>query len=125
MVSSEDAVKTLTKVGEYWMAVPERAVEAQNRLVAGYMDLWMSSMKRMMGEAAPPAAEPDPRDKRFTDPDWSDNQFFDFLKQLYLITSRWAERWPTTPRASTRARARRRRSTSSRSPAHWRRPTSS
>ena len=46
----QDAVKTLTKVGEYWMAVPERAVEAQNRLVAGYMDLWMSSMKRMMGE---------------------------------------------------------------------------
>ena len=44
----------------------------------------------MMGEPAAPAAEPEPRDRRFVDPDWKENQFFDFLKQLYLITSRWA-----------------------------------
>ena len=29
-----------------------------------------SSMKRMMGEPAKPAAEADPRDRRFADPDW-------------------------------------------------------
>ncbi len=86
-----DAVRTLTKVGEYWMGEPERAVEAQNRLVAGYLDLWASSLKRMVGEPASPAAEPEARDKRFTDPAWRSNQFFDFVMQFYLITSRWAE----------------------------------
>jgi polyhydroxyalkanoate synthase len=86
-----DSVKTLAKVAEYWMSEPERALEAQNRLLTGYLGLWASSMKRMMGESASPAAEPDTRDKRFTDPDWRDNQFFDFIKQFYLITSRWAE----------------------------------
>ena len=86
-----DAVRTLTKVGAYWMGEPERAVEAQNRLLSGYLGLWASSLKRMMGEAAEPAAEPDARDKRFVDPDWRSNQFFDFIKQFYLITSRWAE----------------------------------
>ena len=54
------------------------------------MELWASSLKRMMGEPPAPAAEPDPRDKRFADPEWSQNQVFDFIKQLYLITSRWA-----------------------------------
>ena len=88
--SLADVVKTLTKVGEYWLADPERTLEAERRLWSGYIDLWSSSLKRMMGEPAQPAAEPDPRDKRFADPDWSRNQFFDFIKQFYLITSRWA-----------------------------------
>jgi hypothetical protein len=89
--SVTDAVKTLTKIGEYWMGEPERALEAQNRLFAGYLGLWTASLKRMMGETTPPAAEPDPRDRRFTDSEWTENQFFDFIKQFYLITSRWAE----------------------------------
>src|SRR5262245_52656088 len=76
-----DVFKVLTKVGEYWLADPERTVEAERRLWLGYFDLWSSSMKRMMGEPAKPAAEADPRDKRFADPDWSQNQFFDFIKQ--------------------------------------------
>ncbi len=86
-----DAVRTLTKVGEYWMGEPERVAEAQNRLIAGYLSLWAASLKRMMGEPAEPVAEPAARDKRFTDPEWNSNQFFDFIKQFYLITSRWAE----------------------------------
>jgi polyhydroxyalkanoate synthase len=85
-----DMVKTIAKVVEYWVSEPERTVQAERRLWAGYLDLWTSSLKRMMGEPAKPAIEPDPRDKRFADPDWSGNQFFDILKQVYLITSRWA-----------------------------------
>src|SRR5208282_1957917 len=56
-----------------------------------YLDLWGSAVKRMAGDAAEPVAKPDPKDKRFADPDWSSNQFFDFLKQVYLLTSQFAE----------------------------------
>ncbi|GGE78028.1 class I poly(R)-hydroxyalkanoic acid synthase [Stappia taiwanensis] len=84
-------VKTLSQVGEYWMSDPQRAIEAQSRLWTQYIGLWNSSLKRMMGEPSTPAVQPDPRDKRFGDPEWSENQFFDFVKQLYLITSQWAE----------------------------------
>ncbi len=86
-----EVVKTLAKVGDYWTSDPQRVMEAQTRLVNGYLDLWSSSMRRMMGEPATPAAEPAPGDKRFQDEDWRANQFFDFLKQIYLISTRWAE----------------------------------
>jgi poly[(R)-3-hydroxyalkanoate] polymerase subunit PhaC len=87
----DEVVKTLALLGEYWLSEPERMVEAQNRLLAGYIGLWSSALKRMMGEPVKPVVEPDPRDRRFKDPEWSQNQFFDFIKQVYLITSRWAE----------------------------------
>ena len=38
-----------------------------------------------------PAIEPSPRDKRFKDPEWKSNQFFDFVMQLYLLTTQWAQ----------------------------------
>lgn len=86
-----EVIKTLSRVGEYWLADPQRSVEAQSRLMTGYMDLWSGTLKRMSGEDSPTLAEPDPRDRRFQDPEWSDNEFFSFLKQFYLVTSRWAE----------------------------------
>ena len=86
-----EVVRTLSKVGEYWMAEPERVAEAQGRLFAGFIELWGNSLKRMMGEPAPSVAEPDPRDSRFKDPEWSGNQYFDFIKQVYLISARWAD----------------------------------
>jgi polyhydroxyalkanoate synthase len=85
-----EIIKVLAKVGEYWLSDPERALEAERRLWMGYLDLWSASMKRMLGEPARPAIEAEPRDRRFADADWRDNQFFDFIKQAYLITSRWA-----------------------------------
>jgi polyhydroxyalkanoate synthase len=86
-----DVVKTLGQVGNYWLKDPQRALDLQMRLGRSYLDLWASTVKRMAGEEAAPVAEPDPKDKRFTDPEWSSNQFFDFLKQAYLLTVQWAD----------------------------------
>jgi polyhydroxyalkanoate synthase len=86
-----DYVKTLGQVAEYWLVDPQKAIEAQTRLGSTFLDLWSTTLKRMQGEAAAPVAAPDPKDSRFKDPEWSQNPVFDFLKQAYLITSRWAE----------------------------------
>src|SRR3954454_3818718 len=86
-----DYVKTLGQVAEYWLLHPQKAIEAQPRLGSTFLDLWSTTLKRMQGEAAAPVAAPDPKDSRFKDPEWSQNPVFDFLKQAYLITSRWAE----------------------------------
>src|SRR2546427_1837282 len=87
-----DVAKTLGQVGEYWLKDPQRAVELQFALGKSYLDLWANSVKRMAGETTEPVIEPDSRDKRFADPEWSSNQFFDFLKQAYLLTVQWANR---------------------------------
>jgi poly[(R)-3-hydroxyalkanoate] polymerase subunit PhaC len=87
-----DVVKTVGQVAEYWLSDPKRALELQASLGRAYLDLWAGAVKRMAGEAAEPAASPDAKDKRFSDPEWSQNQFFDFLKQAYLLTAQWSER---------------------------------
>jgi polyhydroxyalkanoate synthase len=87
-----DGVKTLGQVLEYWLSDPQRATHLQTSLGKSYLDLWASAVKRMAGAPAAPVAAPDPRDKRFSDPEWSSNQFFDFVKQGYLLTTEWANR---------------------------------
>ncbi|GLK80849.1 class I poly(R)-hydroxyalkanoic acid synthase [Methylopila turkensis] len=87
-----DVVKTIGQVAERWMADPSRTVEAQKAFTTGFLDLWTGTLRRFSGEQAPPTAAPDPKDARFRDPEWSQNPFFDFLKQAYLHSARWAER---------------------------------
>src|SRR5215475_10310468 len=87
-----DVVKTIGQVADYWLRDPQRALELQSSLGKAYLDLWANAVKRMAGEEVQPVAEPDPKDKRFADPEWSTNQFFDFLKQAYLLTVQWANR---------------------------------
>jgi polyhydroxyalkanoate synthase len=86
-----EVIKTLALVLEYWLADPQRAAELQARLGHAYLDLWAGAAKRMAGEPCEPVAQPDAKDKRFSDPEWTQNQFFDFLKQAYLLTTHWAE----------------------------------
>ncbi|TPM96308.1 class I poly(R)-hydroxyalkanoic acid synthase [Mesorhizobium sp. B2-1-3A] len=87
-----DMVKTFSKLSEYWLADPQRALEAQTRLFAGYMTVWANAIQRVSpsAEGADDAVKPERGDKRFQDPEWGRNAFFDFLKQAYLVTSRWA-----------------------------------
>jgi poly[(R)-3-hydroxyalkanoate] polymerase subunit PhaC len=85
-----DVVKTLSKVSEYWLSDPQRALEAQTRLFSAYLDVWSNSIKRIGDAEAPEFAEPERGDRRFSDEDWKENAFFSFLKQTYLVTSKWA-----------------------------------
>jgi len=87
-----EVIKTFSVVAEYWLSDQARASDLQTRLGKAYLDLWGSAVRRMAGAAdAKPAIEPSPRDKRFTDPEWRSNQFFDFVLQLYLLTTQWAQ----------------------------------
>src|SRR6202051_3147837 len=86
-----EVIKTFSAVAEYWLSDNSRASDLQMKMAKAYLDLWGSSVRRLAGEAAPPAIEPSPRDKRFKDPEWKSNQFFDFVLQLYLLTTQWAQ----------------------------------
>ena len=86
-----EVIKTLTAVAEYWLSNNQRAADIQSRIAKGYLDLWGSAVHRLAGQEATPAITPSPRDKRFADPEWKSNQFFDFMMQLYLLTTQWAQ----------------------------------
>ena len=86
-----EVIKTFSAVAEYWLSNNERTADLQARIGNAYLDLWGSAVRRMAGEDAKPAIEPSPRDKRFKDPEWRSNQFFDFVLQLYLLTTQWAD----------------------------------
>ncbi len=87
----QEAVQTVSDVARVWMTDPAKLAEAQGMLVRSYVELWNSSLRRMMGEDVQPVAVPEPSDNRFKDPEWSSNPFFDFWKQAYLVTTHWAE----------------------------------
>ncbi len=86
-----EATNTLSDLTQRWFADPTAFAEAQGLLVRSYADLWNNAVCRMLGQEVTPVAEPEPGDNRFKDPEWSQNPYFDFWKQAYLITSRWAD----------------------------------
>jgi len=90
-----EVVKTLGHVAEYWLEDPQRTLDVQTQLGKSYLDLWASAARRLAGEDSAPFVTPDKNDKRFSDPEWSSNQFYDFLKQAYLLTARWANKLVT------------------------------
>lgn len=85
-----EVIKTFGVVAQYWMSDQTRAADIQMKLGKAYLELWGSAMRRMAGEDAPRTIEPAPRDKRFADPEWKSNQFFEFVMQAYLLTTKWA-----------------------------------
>jgi polyhydroxyalkanoate synthase len=86
-----EVIKTFSTVAEYWLSDNARSADLQMKMGKAYLDLWGSAMRRMAGEPAEPAISPSPRDKRFSDPEWKSNQFFDFVMQAYLLSTQWAQ----------------------------------
>jgi polyhydroxyalkanoate synthase len=86
-----EAARTVGDIARVWMADPGKLAEAQGLLVRNYVELWNSTIRRMLGEDVGPVIVPEPSDNRFKDPEWSSNPFFDFWKQAYLLTTHWAE----------------------------------
>lgn len=68
---------------------PDRVVRAQADLFARYMNLWQSTARKMSGETVEPTVSPAQGDRRFADPEWTENAVFDVIKQSYLLTSGW------------------------------------
>lgn len=88
---SGEAAKVLGAVASQWLNQPAKLASAHVKLAQTYADLWAQTVRRMLGEEVEPLAQPGPGDGRFKDADWSERQFFDFVKQAYLLTVNWAD----------------------------------
>jgi polyhydroxyalkanoate synthase len=77
---------------------PDKFIDIQTQFWNEWFRLWSESTKKFMGEQAETVIEPDKSDRRFKAEDWQNSALFDFIKQSYLLTSRWMEK---TVRGST------------------------
>jgi len=73
------------------MADPGKMVQAQMSLWQDYMALWQNTASRMMGQETESLVKPNRDDRRFKDEAWEDNEVFSYIKQSYLLTSRFVE----------------------------------
>ncbi len=71
------------------MTNPASAVQAQFDLWQDYMRLWQNTTQRMLGGEPEPVAVPYKGDRRFKDAAWQENPVFDYIKQSYLLSSRF------------------------------------
>ncbi|MGF1650739.1 MAG: PHA/PHB synthase family protein [Hyphomicrobiaceae bacterium] len=86
-----EATRTMSELWQIWLSQPAQLAEAQASLAYRYMDVWNNTLRRMMGEQVSDVIESDARDPRFKDPAWDHNPYFNYWKQVYLLTSNWAE----------------------------------
>ena len=75
-------------MGKLWTD-PVRMMQAQMSLWQDYVRLWSSAAERMAGRNPDPVATHDPGDRRFRHAHWDEHQLFNFVKQSYLLTTRW------------------------------------
>jgi len=72
---------------------PAKVMQAQMALWQGYQQLWLNTTRRLLTqEPAEAVAKPAADDRRFRHPDWSENPYFDFLKQSYLLNADWLKK---------------------------------
>ena len=71
------------------MANPAGLVQAQIGFWQDYMTLWQNTTRRIMGLDNYRVIQADPKDKRFKDDAWNENEVFDFIKQSYLLSARY------------------------------------
>jgi polyhydroxyalkanoate synthase len=78
--------------------------EIQKRYYQRHLELWMEMARENDATARKPVAVPDPGDRRFRSPEWEQLRFFDFLKQSYLINSRWLAEFVEAAQLDDRAK---------------------
>jgi polyhydroxyalkanoate synthase len=70
---------------------PDRLAELQIQYMKNWMHLWSESTKKFMGHPGQDLYQPEKSDRRFKSQAWQDSALFDFIKQSYLMTSRWMQ----------------------------------
>ena len=84
-----DVARSFQVLAQKMMEDPARVMETQLKLWQDYTNLWQSNLQRMMGKEAEPVIEPAQGDRRFKDEEWSENPVFDYIKQSYLLASKY------------------------------------
>ena len=79
--------KSTLDVWKAMLSDPERLVESQKHFAEMWVDLWTRSAQPAGAEPGEPVVSPEPGDRRFANPAWTQNNALDAIKQAYLLTT--------------------------------------
>lgn len=81
--------ESFQQLGEQLVANPFVLFNEQLSLMQNQMQLWQNTARELLGDKnVENVIEPAKDDRRFNDPEWSDNLIYKFIKQSYLLQSR-------------------------------------
>ncbi|MBI5494752.1 MAG: class I poly(R)-hydroxyalkanoic acid synthase [Deltaproteobacteria bacterium] len=80
----------LARFGAALARHPVKVARSQWHLARDTASLTVNAARRVLGRPVTPVVEPAKGDRRFKDAAWSDNAWFDFLKQAHLLGHRFA-----------------------------------
>lgn len=84
-----DMGENFQQLGEKLASNPMVLFDEQMSLMQGQAELWQNTVRELLGEKDVEAViEPAQDDRRFTDPEWTDNLIYNFIKQSYLLYAR-------------------------------------
>jgi polyhydroxyalkanoate synthase len=91
-VNPEEMTTEIRALIEQAARDPAPLVKEQSALATDLAELWQRFATDIFsGKRAEPVITPAKQDKRFKDELWNENPVFDYLKQSYLLMSRYAE----------------------------------
>lgn len=91
-----DFVKMFSGVASAADVLPSPQLDASAQYMRQQLTLWAATVTRSVGMDTPPAISPERHDRRFQADDWSNNAWYSFLKQNYLINARLLEQYVET-----------------------------
>lgn len=74
-----------------WLANPVELASAMTRYAHDVMTLQQQGFERFMGAPDDDVFPANPEDARFADPIWRDDPKWDYLKEAYLMQTRWIQ----------------------------------
>ncbi len=81
--SLDDVNKAVTE----GMKDPSGMIQQQVNWWQSQLQLFQNTMLKQAGQTVDPVIEPEKGDRRFRDPQWHENPWFDYIKQSYLLTT--------------------------------------
>lgn len=87
-------VEFQTMIMDYWGNVlqkPQKLIDINLEYAQNMFLLWQKTMHKFLGEESADVVPVDKGDRRFRDPAWQESFAFDFLRQSYLLTSKWLQ----------------------------------
>ncbi|SHH98036.1 class I poly(R)-hydroxyalkanoic acid synthase [Ferrimonas marina] len=84
----QKSLEDVSKAMNEGMKHPENLIEHQVNWWQSQLQLFQNAMLKQAGQEIDPVIQPPKGDRRFRDPQWEDNPWYDYIKQAYLLTAK-------------------------------------